>query len=274
MSVDIVTLIESNPITKLNGNYQSKLIEKVKNIFTDYEQQLFLASFYCYLKYDKNEFVIDLDNIWKWLGFQQKYHAKYLLEKQFILDIDYKIFAPEASGAKKNTRGGHNKEIIMLTIKTFKSFCLKAGTKKADQIHEYFIKLEEILQEIIMEESNELKLQLEQQKTEFQLLENQQKEEFELQLAEQKILEREQILLKEFSTIGCIFYIIKVKTLENGHYIIKIGESRIGIKNRYNEHKNNYDECLLLDCFLVNNSKDFETFIKNHELVRGNKVNN
>ena len=52
MSVDIVNLIESNPITKLNGNYQSKLIEKVKNIFTSYEQQLFLSSFYCFLKYD------------------------------------------------------------------------------------------------------------------------------------------------------------------------------------------------------------------------------
>ena len=30
MSVDIVNLIESNHITKLNGNYQSKFIAKVK----------------------------------------------------------------------------------------------------------------------------------------------------------------------------------------------------------------------------------------------------
>ena len=111
MSVDIVNLIESNPITKLNGNYQSKLIKKVKNRFSEYEQQLFLSSFYCYLKYDyKTDFVIDLDNIWKWLGFQQKYHAKYLLEKQFIINKDYKIFAPEPSGAKKNVRGGHHKD--------------------------------------------------------------------------------------------------------------------------------------------------------------------
>ena len=35
MSVDIVNLIESNPITKLTGDYQSKLIEKVKNNFTN-----------------------------------------------------------------------------------------------------------------------------------------------------------------------------------------------------------------------------------------------
>jgi hypothetical protein len=125
MSVDIVNLIESNPITKFTGNYQSKLIEKVKNSFTAYEQQIFLASFYCYLKYDKTkDFVIDLDNVWKWLGFQQKYHAKYLLEKQFVNNTHYKIFAPEASVAKKNIRGGHNKEIIMLNVDTFKKFCL------------------------------------------------------------------------------------------------------------------------------------------------------
>lgn len=49
----------------------------------------------------------------------------------------------------------------MLTIRTFKLFCLKAGTKKAEQIHEYYIKLEETLQEIVQEESDELKLQLE-----------------------------------------------------------------------------------------------------------------
>jgi len=41
MELDIVELIESNPITKLTGNYQSKLIEKVKNNFTNYEQQIF-----------------------------------------------------------------------------------------------------------------------------------------------------------------------------------------------------------------------------------------
>ena len=134
MSVDIVNLIESNPITKLTGDYQSKLVEKVKNNFTNYEQQLFLSSFYCYLKYDsKNDFVIDLDNVWKWLGFSQKNNAKMLLEKQFIIDKDYKRLllsqqkqnnASEASGAKKDIRGGHNKEIFLLSVDTFKKFCL------------------------------------------------------------------------------------------------------------------------------------------------------
>ena len=117
MSVDIVSLIENNPIPKLSGNYTSKLVEKVKNSFTDYEQQIFLSSFYCYLKYDEsNDYIIDLDNIWNWLGFNQKSNAKHSLQKNFIINVDYKIFAPEHSGAKQ---GGHNKEIIMLNMHTF-----------------------------------------------------------------------------------------------------------------------------------------------------------
>ena len=268
MSVDIVNLIESNPITKLSGNYQSKLIEKVKNTFTEYEQQLFIASFYCYLKYDyKNDFVIDLDNVWQWLGFSQKDGSKRVLEKNFLINKDYKIFAPQVGGAKKDARGGHNKEIIMLNIDTFKKFCLKAGTQKADEIHDYFIKLENIMFEITKEESEELKQQLVQ-------LEDKKKLEYETKLVNQKVIEREKILLNTYGTIGSIFYVIKVKTYDNKQYVIKVGESRRGVTDRYKEHKNKYEECVLLDCFPVNKSKDFETFIKEHDLIRPNKVKN
>ena len=47
---------------------------------------MFVESFYCYSKYDKkNDFVIDLDDVWKWLGFSQKVKAKTLLENHFIM---------------------------------------------------------------------------------------------------------------------------------------------------------------------------------------------
>jgi hypothetical protein len=95
-------------------------LTKIKNTFSDFEQQLFVSSFYCYLNSNsKTDFVVDLDNIWKWLGFSQKDAAKRLLERQFTSDIDYKLFAPLSGGAKKG-RGGQNKEIFMLTVKTFK----------------------------------------------------------------------------------------------------------------------------------------------------------
>jgi hypothetical protein len=277
VSVDIVNLIESNPVTKFSGDYQSKLIEKVKKNFTNYEQQLFLSSFYCYLKYDFNsDFVIDLDNVWKWLGFSQKDAAKRVIEKNFRVNIDYKIlvslqreqrFAPQVDGAKKDNRGGHNKEIIMLNIETFKKFCLKAGTKKADEVHDYFIKLESIIFETTKEECYELKEQL-------KLIEDNKNKELEEKLKKQKEIEKEKYLLKHFSNVGDIVYIIKTKSYENGFYIVKIGESRKGVQYRYSEHKSNYEECLLLDCFEVDKCKDFETFLHNHSLIYPSKVTN
>ena len=168
-TLDIVNLIEKNSITRLSKDYESKLLMKIKENFSDSQQQLFVASFYCSLNYDpKKDFVIDFDNVWKWLGFSRKEHGKTVLNKHFIEDVDYKvnIFATELAVAKNDVknevenRGGHNKEKIMLNINAFKKFCLKSGTKKADEVHDYYIKLEELLQETVNEETNELRKQL------------------------------------------------------------------------------------------------------------------
>ena len=274
-SIDIVNLIENYPISKINITCKSKLIEKIQSKFTSYDQQLFLSSFYCYLKYDKiNDYVIDLDNVWKWLGFNKKCNAKLTLEKNFVINKDYKILLlsvqeqdfmtnnedeiiPHPKKELKKSHGGNNKETIMMNIMTFKKFCLKAGTKKADEIHDYFIKLEESLHEILEEETTELKSQLLQIEDKFE---------------NQRELDKEKLLLQKFASIGSIVYIIRVKTLEHGNYIVKIGESRIGIKNRYAEHKTKYEECVLLDCFSVNRSSDFESFIHNNENIRLNKI--
>lgn len=122
---------------------------------------MFVASFYCYLKHDyKNDFVIDLDDVWEWLGFGQKVNAKTSFRKNFIIDKDYKFLLCRLAKQTNGTKGGHNKETFMLNIETFKKLCLKSGTKKADELHDYFIKLEQILQEILVEESEELKKQL------------------------------------------------------------------------------------------------------------------
>jgi hypothetical protein len=150
--LNIVELIEKNPISKLSNAYNNKLINKIKDNFTDFESQLFVSSFYCYLNYDKNiDFVVDLDDIWKWLGFSTKQNSERVLEKHFKLDIDYKT-APQVGVATSNDEkllinldkqhstkiikqnGGHNKQTILLTIKCFKSLCLKAQTKKAAEL--------------------------------------------------------------------------------------------------------------------------------------------
>ena len=272
MSVDIVNLIESNPLTKLTGNYQSSMVDKMKANFNTYEQQMFLSSFYCYLNYNDADYVIDLDNVWEWMGFQQKYHAKHLLEKYFCNNNDYKIFAPELAGAKKEGRGGHNKEIILMTIKTFKLMCLKAGTKKSNEIHEYYVKMEKVIQEVVMEECKSLSDQLRNiQITNVNDVAKKEAE-YQIKLKKQKELEKEKVLLNQFTMHIPIVYIIRVKTFETGEYIVKIGESRRGVVGRYNEHKSKYPECVLLDVFVVQQSKDFESYIHNHPKIRCNQV--
>ena len=85
--LDIVQLIENNPIDKLSEDYQTQLLERIKKTFDDNDQQLFIASFYCYLQYDsKTDFVIDMDDVWKWLGFSRKDPCKRIIEKHFTLD--------------------------------------------------------------------------------------------------------------------------------------------------------------------------------------------
>ena len=260
-TLNIIDIIEKNPITKLSKTYNNRLLTKIKETFTENQQQLFISSFYSYLNYNKDDFVISLDDIWKWLGFSQKEVAKRLLENNFKENIDYNCLLCRSAEQKKETRGGYNKLTVLLTIKCFKLFCIKAGTKKSNEIHEYFIKLEELLQDVILEECNEIKLQLE----------NKDKE-YEIKLKKEKQLERQEILLREFATIGSIVYIIKVKSYDDGTYVIKIGESRQGINARYTEHKSSYEEILLLDCFMVQKSKEFEGFLHNHKDIKPSKV--
>ena len=63
---------------------------------------MFVASFYCYLKHDyKNDFVIDLDDVWKCLGFQQKVKAKAVLEKHFVINKDYKLLLSQPGKQEK-----------------------------------------------------------------------------------------------------------------------------------------------------------------------------
>jgi T5orf172 domain len=161
-TVNIVQLIEKNPLSDLSSTYQNKLINKIKQKFTNDEQKMFITSFYCYLKYKKDEFVVDLDDVWEWMGFSKKDKAKDLLEKNFEPNVHFEVLLPEEREQKNKAgkRGGFNKEKILMTVKTFKRMCLLAGTKKSQEIHEYYINLEEILHETINEETAELRKEI------------------------------------------------------------------------------------------------------------------
>ena len=254
-SFNVVDLIENNPITRLSSTYQNKLLTKIKAKFTETEQQLFVASFYGFLKYDpNNDFVIDLDDVWKWLDFSTKQKSKMLLEAQFVKDTDYIILLNLQVKQSDHTRGGHNKEIIMLNVSTFKRFCLKAGTTKADEIHEYYIKLEGLLHEVVQEESTELKTQLEQKTI---LLDKSEK-------TAEKI--REKTLLEQFGrNTQCVYYGSIDNISDTNERLLKFGNSN-NLAGRVAQHRETYTNFRLLNAFKVDNKLQVENEMKEHPL--------
>ncbi len=280
--LNIVELIESNPISKLSHTYNSKLILKIQKNFTGFEQQLFVSSFYCYLNYNKNtDFVVDLDNVWKWLGFSTKQHSTTLLEKHFYIDIDYKIDSqfggavseqekaltqinkqdPKLKPVKQN--GGQNIKKIFLTIKCFKSLCLKAQTKKAAEIHEYYMKMEEVLHDIVEEETDELRLQLEQKENVIlEIKENSEQERIQLKK------EKEQATIIQFPiNTECIYIGTIDNTNESNEKLIKFGHTN-DLKTRVNDHRKTYNNFQLITAFRVQNKVEIEGLIKTSNKIR------
>jgi hypothetical protein len=126
-----------------------EMIEDEENIFIDFVKQKLknekinisltknFIKLYNYLKYDKfKDFVVNFNYVWKWLEFTTKDEAKDLLIKYFKEEEDYKII--------------NNKEKIMLSVNTFNKFCLKVDNKNGEEIYNYYIKLEYIYFEYII----------------------------------------------------------------------------------------------------------------------------
>jgi len=295
--LNIVELIEKNPISRLSSAYNNKLLLKIQETFTGFEQQLFVSSFYCYLNYDKTlDFVVDLDDVWGWLGFQQKFNAKVFLEKHFTLGQDYKL-AHEVAGAslsndfvapqlggnastpgngalskgetsnpeniKTIKHGGQNKQTILLTIKCFKSLCLKAQTKKAGEIHEYYMKMEEVLHKVIEEETDELRQQLEQKET--VILE---KDNIIIKTKKEKQRAVEQATIVQFPlNTECIYFGTIDNTNDAKENLIKFGHTN-DLATRVTHHRKIYDNFILTAAFRVQNKVEIENLIKNYPKIK------
>ncbi len=222
--INIVALMQNNPLTKLTSDYGSKIIQKIRERFSPEEQQLYVANLYCYLNYNsKTDFVVNLDRTWKWLGYNRINDCSRVLLKNFKENVDYKIEKAALQDGKagpnlleegKNLGGaGLNRECITLTVNCFKKLCLKSRTEKADQIHDYYIELENIFNEVVSEQTEELQQKL--------LLKDKQKE---------------QNLITNFGKKP-ILYVGIAEYCEDGTFIIKPGYTD-NMQTRLNDHKN------------------------------------
>jgi hypothetical protein len=122
-------------------------IEKLLNetlIFDN--KELFIKHFSPYLESDEEkDFIINLDDIWQWMGYSTKATAKRKFNSLNLLE---------------NIEYIYEEEKILMTICTFKKFCLKSDLKQADQIHDYFLKMEKIVNKQVKKQLEEANMQL------------------------------------------------------------------------------------------------------------------
>ena len=114
-----------------------EFLKKYSNIHND-----FIDDFFDMYEIETNEksFVINLDKISDWLDVS-KGNLKDTLINSYKKNIDYKIKKnPTSDGS-----GGKNRELIMLTPRCFKKLCMLSKSKKAEEVREYFLEVEELL---------------------------------------------------------------------------------------------------------------------------------
>jgi hypothetical protein len=107
------------------------MVKHLNDEFTEDEQKWYIANLYVYMNYHPIEdYPINLENIYKMIGFANKGNAMKTIKSNFILDEDYKIiiFRTEKNLNSKDL-GGRPEETVMLNIDTFKNLCMIAKTQ-------------------------------------------------------------------------------------------------------------------------------------------------
>ena len=104
----------------------------------DFSHELALA-----LTQSANEFPVDFDDAWQWIGYANKRNAKDTLINNFIEGVDF------LRKGTKSPSGGRPRENIALTTDCFKSLGMMAGTEKGKEIRRYFLECERQVKALI-----------------------------------------------------------------------------------------------------------------------------
>jgi phage anti-repressor protein len=224
-----------------NDEFTSMLTESLDG---DDKEQL-IIKFQLYLIYgnDDSKFVIDLDDVWPWLGFSKKDKAKNLLMKNFEKDIDFtcSTLHPEE---REQVHGGHNKETILLNVSTFKGLCMLANTEKGKKTRRYYSKMENIFFKYIVDKHQNTLSQIENNQ-------NIMKKQHELDV---------QRKLVDSNKNTPLVYILKIQETDEETFTIKIGETD-DIQQRMISLRQEYIDCVLIDVFPCVKPHAFEQYI-------------
>lgn len=214
-TINFKELVENNDTT-FSINIQSKLVDCLNTEFTEEEQKWYIANLYTYMHYHPtNDYPINLEHVYKLIGFANKGNAMKTIKTNFIENEDYKtsLFPKE-----KSSWGGSGKDGIMLNIDTFKNLCMIVKTDKGKKIRKYYVKLENIYNQLIKEEIEKSKEKIDTQK---KLLEQTREQLKKEQSHKNQILRR-----KHYNTQpGHVIYLYQDDE-QNPESLLKIGKSK------------------------------------------------
>ena len=201
-------VLKNNNSIKLLDNNNNNFVNKLETHFTQEEQQLYVGNLYMYMNYHPtNDYPINLENVFKMIGFANKENAKRTLKNNFTEGEDYKILLVRTD--EQVLHGGHNKGTVMLNVDTFKNLCMLAKTNKGKVIRKYYVKLESVYNEIVKEQLEQRELEHQQQ----------------LQAKEQELLRYKEKTYEEIEKTGHI-YVIKT---DGG---TKVGKTKDAVNKR------------------------------------------
>ena len=96
--------------------------------------------------YESTEnFPVDFDDAWQWLGYAKKQNAKDKLIRNFDDGLDFRI--TQMRETRQDGTFSHCYEKIELTIDCFKSLGMMAGTEQGRVIRKYFLECERTLKQ-------------------------------------------------------------------------------------------------------------------------------
>ncbi len=267
----------TTPLTTLDD----RLITLMKDELNTEEQQQFVNSFKLYLKhgYDDKAFVIDFDYVWKWIGFTRKDNAKTLLIKKFTENINYiyvnrflHIQEPIELDNIHKKKINRDNEIILLNVSTFKKFCMKASTKRAEEICEYYIKMENIMFKYTNEKLIENQKRLNETQNTLTKTENKLKTFIEYD--EELFWNENQV--NDFNNKNVI-YLAFIGIIDNER-IYKFGKSEQIYTREFKQHQKFFDTFKMRYVIECDNmsfvEKEFKKFVKSLNLLRTKEIKN
>ena len=204
--------------------------------FTTEEQQRFLKHFQMYLVHGEGntKHVIHLDDVFEWMGYARKDHAKRSLVKNFAEDTDFSV-VPQQRGTQKET--------IMMSVFTFKVMCMISNTSRGKMTQRYYVKLEDLFSRCAKKMAMI---------------------EYEHQL-NQKVKETEAIthhtsLLLAMKNESGVYIGMVEPCADAERLLIKIGSAQ-DIASRVREHTVTYDTWLLMHVWKCGEFRQFERYM-------------